>query len=196
MTTKLVFTMNLPNAVSMLRLLMAPAMIFLAIRGESSWFIAAVIFSGFTDVLDGFLARRLNQITEFGSHLDSWGDFAVYTCMAFGAWTLWPETVIREKVWFLGIVASFTLPVIIGLIKFRTLTSYHSISVKVAVFMTFVGYILLFCDIHELPFRIAAVLCIIAGTEEIIITLLMDQEHNDIRTIREAMRYHKKKRSG
>ena len=185
------YTMNLPNAVSLIRLLMAPVMIALALSGQTWWFIAAVLFAGFTDVLDGFLARTLNQITEFGSHLDSWGDFAVYSCMATGAWLLWPEIVLREKFWFFCIVASFTVPVIVGLIKFRKLTSYHSISVKIAVLATFIGYILLFAEVHAVPFRVAAVLCIIAGIEEIIITLLLNQEHHDIPTFRQAMKYRK-----
>lgn len=185
--------MNLPNAVSMLRILMAPVMITLAINNEPHWFIAAVLFSGFTDVLDGFLARMLNQVTEFGSHLDSWGDFTVFTCMAIGAWLLWPDIVIREQFWFACIIASFTLPVIVGLIKFHSLTSYHSYSVKLAVFSTFVGYVTLFGEIDALPFRIAAVLCVVASIEEIIITLLMDQEHHDIRTARQALKYHKNK---
>jgi cardiolipin synthase len=193
MTKQMVFTLNLPNAVSMLRLLMAPVMITLAVNNEPLWFIAAVLFSGFTDVLDGFLARTLNQITAFGSHLDSWGDFTVYSCMAIGAWLLWPDIVIREKFWFFAIVASFTVPVVVGIIKFRTLTSYHSYSVKLAVLSTFIGYILLFSDIHALPFKIAAILCVIAGIEEIIITLLMDQEHHDVRTLRQALKYHKNK---
>ena len=188
------YTMNLPNAVSMIRLLMAPVMIALALSGEAWWFIAAVLFAGFTDVLDGFLARTLDQITEFGSHLDSWGDFAVYTCMAVGAWLLWPDIVLREKLWFFAIVTSFTVPVIVGLVKFRKLTSYHSISVKIAVLATYIGYILLFTEVDALPFRIAAVLCLIAGIEEIIITLLMDQEHHDIRTFRQALKYRKNRR--
>jgi len=188
------YTMNLPNAVSLIRLLMAPVMIALALSGQTWWFIAAVLFAGFTDVLDGFLARTLNQITEFGAHLDSWGDFAVYSCMAIGAWLLWPEIVLQEKFWFFAIVASFTVPVIVGLIKFRKLTSYHSISVKIAVLASYIGYLLLFTEMHALPFRIAAVLCIIAGIEEIIITLLLDREHHDIRTFRQAMRYHKNRK--
>lgn len=183
---------NLPNAVSMLRILMAPAMIALAILDEPTWFLAAVLFSGFTDVLDGFLARTLNQVTEFGSHLDSWGDFTVYSCMTVGACLLWPDTVSRELPWFATIVASFTLPVIIGWMKFRTLTSYHTWSVKLAVFVTFIGYLLLFGDIDATVFHIATFICVIACIEEIIITLLMYHQHVDVRTAYRAWQYHKK----
>ncbi len=182
--------LNWPNAVSMLRIFMAPVMLTLSLLGYGGWFLAAALFSGFTDVVDGFLARRLNQITEFGSHLDSWGDFTVYSCMAIGAWLLWPEVVIAEGVWFAAIVASFVLPALFGLIKFRAFTSYHTLSVKVAVFVTFVGYLLLFTGIDSTVFKIAAVACVIAAIEEIIITLLMQHQHVDVRNIKRAWRYH------
>lgn len=182
---------NLPNAVSMLRLMMVPVMIALALLQQPVLFLAAVLFSGFTDVLDGFLARTLDEITEFGSHLDSWGDFAIYTCMAIGAWLLWPDIVRQELYWILAIIASFTLPVLFGLIKFRTLTSYHTWSVKIAVLLTFISYVILFGELHSMPFHIAAIACVIAATEEIIITALMKHEHVDIRSARQAWLLHR-----
>lgn len=174
---------NWPNFVSLLRLLMAPVLIALAMNQQPYWFLAAVLFSGFTDALDGFLARLLNQITELGSRLDSWGDFFVYTCMAIGAWLLWPDIVLREKIAFSVIVASFTLPTALGLIKFRTLTSYHTRAVKLAVLLTFIGYTLLFAGILDWPFRIAAIACACAGIEEIAITLLTRQPRFDVRSV-------------
>ena len=184
--------LNWPNAVSMLRIFMAPVMLTLALLGYGGWFLATTLFSGFTDVLDGFLARRLNQITEFGSHLDSWGDFTVYSCMAIGAWLLWPEIVIAEAPWFITIVLSFVVPALIGLIKFRAFTSYHTQSVKLAVFITFLGYLLLFTGFNSMLFKIAAVACAIAAVEEIIITFLMRDQHVDVRNIKRAWRYHQR----
>jgi cardiolipin synthase (CMP-forming) len=184
---------NWPNLVSLLRLLMAPLLIWLAMHQQPTWFLAAVLFSAFTDVLDGFLARLLDQITELGSHLDSWGDFFIYSCMAAGAWLLWPDIVLREKYAFSVIVASFTLPVLLGLIKFRTLTGYHTWAVKLAVLLTFIGYVLLFAEMLDWPFRLAAVVCAYAGIEEIVITLLVRQPRVDVRSLRHAL---KQQRSG
>jgi CDP-diacylglycerol--glycerol-3-phosphate 3-phosphatidyltransferase len=182
---------NLPNLVSLVRILMAPILIWLAVMQQPELFIAALIFTVFTDVLDGFLARHLQQITEMGSHLDSWGDFLVYSTMAVCAWLLWPETVIREGLYFIIILFSFTLPVLVGLLKFRTLTSYHTWSVKLAVAVTVVSYILLFADILHWPFRVAAVLCALAALEEIAITLVIKHEQVDVRTLWQAWRLNK-----
>lgn len=182
---------NWPNFVSFIRVLMTPVLFYFALTHQPWMFLAIIIFSEFTDVLDGFLARRLNQITELGSHLDSWGDFLIYSTMAICAWILWPDVIQRELVYFVLIVASFTLPVLVGLIKFKKLTSYHTWSVKVAVAVTVISYILLFYDVLEWPFRVAAVVCLYAAIEEILITLLMRHEHVDVRTIWQAIKFNK-----
>jgi CDP-diacylglycerol--glycerol-3-phosphate 3-phosphatidyltransferase len=182
---------NLPNFVSFIRILLAPVLFYFALTEKPVWFLVTLMFSGFTDVLDGFLARMLNQITAMGSRLDSWGDFTIYTTMAICAWILWPDIVAEELIAYVVIVISFTSPVIVGLLKFRTITSYHTWTVKVAVVVTFVGYILLFAGWLDWPFRVAAVFCAVAALEEIVITLLIHHEHVDVRTVWAALKYNK-----
>ena len=183
---------NLPNLVSFIRILMAPVLFYFALAQQPIWFIGTLMFTVFTDVLDGFLARTLNQITEMGSRLDSWGDFVIYSTMAICAWILWPDIIQRELVYFTIIVLSFTLPVFIGYLKFHTFTSYHTWSVKIAVVITVVGYILLFSEILDWPFRIAALFCLYAAIEEIAITLLTRHEHVDVRNVWQAIEFNKK----
>jgi len=185
---------NLPNFVSFIRILMAPVLFYFALTQRPVWFLAALLFSGFTDVLDGFLARTLNQITDMGSRLDSWGDFTIYTTMAICAWILWPDLVMQELVSYIVIVISITAPVIVGLIKFQTITSYHTWIVKVAVVVTFIGYISLFGGWLDWPFRLAAVFCAVAAAEEIAITLLIHHEHVDVRSVWAALKYNKEER--
>ena len=182
---------NLPNLVSSIRILIAPLLFYFAFNEMETWFLAALLFSGATDVLDGFLARKLNQITKLGSHLDSWGDFTIYSTMAVCAWIIWPEIVQREILYFSMILFSFLLPVGIGLIKFGRLTSYHTWSVKLAVFVTFFGYIALFSDQAAWPFVLASYLCVYAGIEEILITFVSSKERVDVRSIWAALRYEK-----
>lgn len=180
--------LKLPNLVSSIRILIAPVLFYLAFQQQEIWYLGLLLFSGFTDVLDGFLARILNQITELGSHLDSWGDFTIYSTMTICAWILWPDIVLREIVYFSIIVGSILLPVAIGLIKFRRLTSYHTWAVKIAVGMTYLGYVLLFADIAQWPFMLASFICLYAGIEEILITLIMQQDNVDVRSVWAVMK--------
>jgi CDP-diacylglycerol--glycerol-3-phosphate 3-phosphatidyltransferase len=173
---------------------MAPVLFYFALTQQPHWFIGVLLFAVFTDVLDGFLARTLNQITSMGSHLDSWGDFVIYSTMAICAWILWPDILQQEFPYFIIVVLSFTLPVLIGFIKFHTFTSYHTWSVKLAVLLTIVSYILLFSVLLDWPFRIAAFFCLYAAIEETSITLLIHHEHVDVRNIWQALKYHRENR--
>lgn len=186
---------NLPNLISLMRILMAPALFYFAFTQQPYWFIGTLLLAVFTDVLDGFLARALNQITEMGSRLDSWGDFIIYSTMAICAWILWPDIILREKLSFIIIVLSFTLPVFISFIKFHAVSSYHTWSVKIAVAITVISYILLFTGLLDWPFRIAALFCLYAAIEEIAITLLIQHELVDVRTVWQALKYRQEKTS-
>jgi cardiolipin synthase len=186
--------LNLPNLVSLVRILMAPVLIYFALTQQPYWYIGTLLFAVFTDVLDGFLARMLHQITQMGSHLDSWGDFVIYSTMAVCAWILWPDILLREIVYFIIIVLSFTLPALAGFIKFHRFTSYHTWSVKIAVFITVTSYILLFSALLDWPFRLAAAFCLYAALEQIAITLLIHHEHVDVRTVWQALKYNRENR--
>ena len=171
------------NMISAIRVLLAPLLFVFAFRQMEAWFLGALIFSGFTDVLDGFVARKLHQTSALGAHLDSWGDFVIYSTMAACAWILWPELTQQMIIYYALILGSFVLPVLIGLIKFREFTGYHTWGVKIAVLVTFAGYIALYADLAQWPFMIASGLCVIAAVEEILITLVLRHERTDVRSL-------------
>jgi len=174
---------GIPNLVSATRILIAPVLFVFAFRQMETWFLGALLFSGLTDVIDGFLARKLNQITALGAHLDSWGDFVIYSTMAAGACILWPELTDEVLFHYALILFSFLLPAWVGLVKFGKLTGYHTWSVKIAVLATFAGYVALYAGIAQWPFVLASWLCVIAGTEEILITLVLRRERTDVRSL-------------
>ena len=186
---------KLPNMVSLARIFMAPVLFGLAFAGRPWWFIGVFLFAEFTDVLDGFLARLLDQKTRLGSHLDSWSDFIIYTTVAICAWILWPQVVRREAIWIAIIVLCFIVPAAAGYMKFRTFTGYHTRGVKVAAVMTVIGYILLFTGLLDWPLRIASLFCLYAAIEEIAITLLMSREQVDVSSLRQALKARNEKRN-
>ena len=68
---------NIPNMMSMLRFASAPILVLLLILGGPIYsFIAAIIFSlaAITDLLDGYIARRTQQVTKFGQLIDPIAD--------------------------------------------------------------------------------------------------------------------------
>lgn len=185
---------HLPNMISSVRILMAPLLLYLAIEQQAVIYIGVLLFTVFTDALDGYLARKLNTVSELGARLDSWGDFIVYTTMAISAWLLWPDIISREKFYVIIIICSFTIPVLTGLLKFKKLTSYHTISVKIAVGITILSYVLLFTGLLNWPVKLAAICCIYAGIEQILITLLSQKKKTvDVKSIWHVLKENRSK---
>jgi cardiolipin synthase len=66
--------MNLPNLLSLLRIFMVAPFLIAVIYDRHALALAIFVIAGFTDFLDGFLARRLEQKSVLGTFLDPLGD--------------------------------------------------------------------------------------------------------------------------
>ena len=67
---------RLPDLISCLRIALSIALLFLT--DKPILFATVYFLCGISDVLDGYLARRLSAETTFGSKLESAGDFVFY----------------------------------------------------------------------------------------------------------------------
>ena len=65
---------NVPNLISLIRLLMAPTVLWLIIRDD--WAAAFYIFlvASVSDAVDGFIAKRFGSVTQLGKYLDPIAD--------------------------------------------------------------------------------------------------------------------------
>jgi cardiolipin synthase (CMP-forming) len=71
---RIALIVNIPNLLSLLRILLAPLTIWLIISGEPGWAFATALIAGVTDALDGWLAKRFGWETELGAYLDPLAD--------------------------------------------------------------------------------------------------------------------------
>jgi cardiolipin synthase len=65
---------NVPNALSFLRLAMVPVFLYLILTNHGGWAILLLAISSLTDLLDGYIARKYNQVTRLGQLLDPFAD--------------------------------------------------------------------------------------------------------------------------
>ncbi len=172
--------MNIANGISLLRLAGTPFLLLLAWLGEREGFVWLLALLLLSDALDGYLARRLGLCSELGARLDSWGDLAIYLATPLAIWWLWPEVVAAERVWLLAMVAGFVLPLLLAVVKFGTITSYHTWLDKCAAVLLSIGAVLLLAGYTPWPFRIGVMVLLLAALEEIVITVRLHERRNNI----------------
>ncbi|UCH58499.1 MAG: CDP-alcohol phosphatidyltransferase family protein [Anaerolineales bacterium] len=170
------------------RLIAAPFLLYLAWVGRPNLFLALLATSLLSDSIDGFIARKLNEASELGTKLDSWGDLATYLTVPLCAWWLWPEVLKREAFFVLLTVGAYILPLIIGFVKFRRLPSYHTWSAKIAAVVMSVAFFILFIFDISRPFHFAAILQALVACEEITISLLLIEWHGNVPSLWHAYR--------
>jgi cardiolipin synthase len=84
---------NVPNLLSILRIALVPVFLWFLL---DEFFLAAIVvlaIAGLTDFLDGYLARKLNQITKLGKMLDPVADrlyiFATLLALSVTGYVPW-----------------------------------------------------------------------------------------------------------
>jgi len=114
--------MNIPNLLTLLRIILVPVIVILLIQGLFLKALIAFIVAALSDVLDGFLARILHQQTALGAYLDPIADKAL---LASSFVTLSVLHVIPG--WLTVIVISRDVIILLGI----SVLSIMSISVKI-----------------------------------------------------------------
>ena len=65
---------TIPNVLTIIRMLLIPVFVVLFFKGQKMAALAVFCAASLTDMLDGYLARKLNQITDFGKLFDPLAD--------------------------------------------------------------------------------------------------------------------------
>jgi len=180
--------LHVANLLSALRVACVPVFLALAWHGAVELFLVVFALGLASDVLDGALARRLGQVTDFGARLDQWADFALWVSLPLAAWWLWPAVLAREAIYVLVAIVCMLLPTAIAYRKYRAVPSYHTGSVKLgSVAMGISVPLLLLFDVAW-PFRAAALFQIVCAIDELGITWLLAECRHDVPSVFHAMR--------
>lgn len=108
--------LNIPNGLCFFRILLIPLFLFIYFNAGNSfdYLVAGIILivSGFTDFLDGYIARKYDMITDFGKLIDPIADKLTQLAVAIAlvytyplAWALVGIIVLKDGM--LGIVGLY-----------------------------------------------------------------------------------------
>lgn len=180
--------LNVPNALSLLRLVLVPVLLMLAWQGQRALYLPVLLVALLTDALDGWIARKFKQTSELGARLDSWADLLTSLSLPFAGWWLRPEVIREERAFLIVGLVLYLLAPACGWLKFRRLPSYHTWAAKTTAVVIAIVVIVIFANGPGWPLRVAMPLVALACLEEIGITLALREWRANVPTLWHALR--------
>lgn len=173
---------NIPNLLSFYRLLAFPLILYFIIAGKENLFSIFLVINLLTDVADGFIARRFKMETELGARLDSAADNLTYLLAFAGIYAFKLEEFLPYKVSFLIFIGSLLFTIVVSLIKFRRLPSFHLYMTKISGYIQGAFFICLFTVGFIVPFYYFMIIWGILGAiEHITIQLIIPEMRSNVK---------------
>ncbi len=174
---------SIPNVLSLVRLGLVPVLLLIAREGDGRHFLLLLAFSLLTDCFDGYLARKLGQVTELGARLDTWADLLTYGAMAVGLMWAWPELFANERWYVLLAIGSYLPTSITCLLRFGNFPSYHTWSAKTAAVLMAPAFFWMTLAGDPWPFRLVVLFHVWVAIEGVLITLMLSEWRCNIPSI-------------
>ena len=160
--------MNIPCLITCIRIIGTVLLLFTSPFTAAFYIIYTI--SGISDVLDGFVARKMNQTSEFGAKLDSVADMLFYAVMIFKIFpVLWSK--LHIGIWYtaIGIALVRVSAYIVAAVKYKCFASLHTYLNKLTGFTVFtIPY-----TVHTRMFSafciVTCVIAALATVEELVI---------------------------
>ena len=158
---------------SFLRLLLVPLIWLVALQGQSRLVGVGLIAAGVTDALDGYLARRLGQVSTRGARLDAIADIVLLVSAAAWLQLLHPDIARDNGALLATTAALYACGVAAALIAFRRVVDPSQLTSKIAggALYTFAVITLLTGGYEPLLLRLA-LLALIGSSVESIVTAI------------------------
>ncbi|HEY5124669.1 MAG TPA: CDP-alcohol phosphatidyltransferase family protein [Ignavibacteria bacterium] len=174
--------LNVPNILSLYRLFSFPFIMIFVLIGEKNLFVFFICLNLVTDLADGWIARRFNQVTEIGATLDSLADTGLYFQALAGIFAFKWMDFLPHIISFSIFIGLFILADILPLIKFRKYNSYHTFGAKIGGYIKGAFFFVLFIfGFYHWFYYIMVITGMIAFTESILITIILKESQTDVK---------------
>jgi CDP-diacylglycerol--glycerol-3-phosphate 3-phosphatidyltransferase len=173
------------NGITLYRIVTAPLLLILLFSGFFIIFKWLLAVSFFTDLIDGFLARKFKVASVLGTRLDSIGDDLTVLVAVTGLITMKPWFIEQQKIILITMLILFLVQVGYAFIRYRKMTGFHTYLAKTAALLQGIFLLLVFFTDkpNMLLFYAAAVITIIQLIEEIILVRLLPKWETNVKGI-------------
>jgi len=175
---------------TVLRLLLAPVLVWLVYAGAPGVVFAGVVLVAFvSDYFDGEIARRLGVASAELRHFDSRADLVFYATAAWAVWRLHPDVVRSVAVPGLIVIGLDVVRHIFDFAKFGRDVAYHAWSSKAWGLSLALALVLLMGFGISQPFvGITVILGLIAQLEGLAISVALPVWTHDVPTLIHALK--------
>lgn len=173
---------HIPNIISSMRIIAASILFFFTTISCS--FLSIYTFCGLTDLMDGFLARKLDVSSLLGAKLDTVGDVLTYLSLAkilvfhslVPVWTF---------VWMIIAIIGFIISAVIAKKRFGKFYFVHSLFGKILGLSLFSLPFLISWFSEQIGLSIVCLIASIAAAESIIIQSKSKTAHLDVLSLKD-----------
>lgn len=188
---------NIPNLITSVRLFAAIAIIAITWSGIApvpTWFLPLFIAAAFSDMLDGYIARRFNWCTAFGAHLDSISDMTLYAAVFTCFLAYRPEAMTACAPIFVSGVIIQVSHWAYSVWKHKQFPSYHSTLSRVVAYAMFFACLYFWTTKSAIVLAAMLVLWIVCSLEGIVISYVLNSPRSNVSGIRLAVALSKQSR--
>ncbi len=174
---------TIPNALSVSRIVFLPLLVALAWFEWRLAFTIGYLLIGSTDAFDGYIARKFNQVSEFGKTIDSLADVLFYVASAWFLHRLYPEYLEPNQILLFVFFGIFALSFIVSAIRLGVPVMMHTHILR---YNAVLVYALMFFSFFFNTTLLVAVILgiyILGFIEEILIFLIFGDVDRDTTSI-------------
>ena len=173
------------NGITLYRIVAAPILLLLVFSGDLEIFKWLLGISFFTDLIDGFLARRFKVASVLGTRLDSIGDDLTVLVGVIALFVTKMEFIKEQKFIFILLLLLFLAQTTYAFIRYGKITNFHTWLAKTAALLQ--GVFLLLAFFTDEPnlvlFYTAALITMLELIEEIILVRLLPNWETNVQGI-------------
>jgi len=173
------------NGITLYRVIAAPFLLVLLFTKHYEIFKWLLGVSFFTDMIDGYLARKFKVTSILGTKLDSIGDDLTVLVGLIALFVLKLEFIKQHIIILIILLALFLVQTTYAFIRYRKMTNFHTYLAKTAALLQGVFLILVFFTEEPslILFYAATIVTMLELTEEIIIVNSLPQWKANVKGI-------------
>jgi len=173
------------NGITFYRIIAAPFLLVLLFAKQYEVFKWLLGLSFFTDLIDGYLARKFQVTSILGTKLDSIGDDLTVLVGLIALFVLKLDFIKQHIIILIILLVLFLVQTTFAFIKYRKMTNFHTLLAKTAALLQ--GVFLIFAFFTEQPslilFYAATIVTMLELIEEIILVGMLPQWQANVKGI-------------